>query len=509
LSCRVTLLHLLVGRVPQVLQHDSSTAASISNEVDLVMSFRHENIVRAYYFITWTRSTPQQDTRAVDQFSSFDSVSTATTMLSPARLPQPISPPALLSKGAQLAPVVETPSGTKPSSAGQSSATASAAASVASLAAGPLSSGSNVILSAGSAGHSTTIRVSIGGLDQLGDQGLKVLTSSKPTSSRGVSVNIGSYNNSANNSANTSSAGGAVSGHNSDSNAAGAAVAAPAGLNNAALRASFESSVALARVQQQQRQAQEQQRQAQPQQPVQQMPSFVPMVRAPSSVSIESASSAWRSGRVPAAAVQLVPLTDTLQRACSPQQEYVGGDSLSANYAVSGAHTSGRSAGGLRNAAAPSSFSTAGTSSSLLPMALSSQQLQQDLPRQPAADNVNLQDQLGAQDGVHPQAQRYAQLMPASSPSPLAKSTATASFSVSQSQSVWLQNTASSSGGGSGNKPASKGRSTDEAQTWLIFEYCDGSTLLDLLAPDGPLGPHLTGHSRLVRTSPCFEDYRQ
>jgi hypothetical protein len=277
------------------------------------------------------------------------------------------------------------------------------------------------------------------------------------------------------------------------------------------LRTSFESSVALARVQQQQ--------QGQAQDLVQQMPSFVPMVRAPSSGSTESASSAGRmlwasSGRAAAATVQLVPLTDALLRACSPQQEYAGGDNLSANYAVSGAHTSGRSAGGLRNAAAPSSLSTGGTSSSLLPMVFSNQQLQQDLPQQPAAaaataDNVNLQDQLGLQDRPHPQAQHHTPLLPASSPSPtgLAKTTATASFPVSQSQPVWLQNTASSSGGGSGNKSAFKGRSTDEAQTWLIFEYCDGSTLLDLLAPDGALGPHLTGHSRMVRTTAHVEGH--
>jgi hypothetical protein len=35
----------LVTADVQVLQHDSTTAAAISNEVDLVMSFRHPNIV--------------------------------------------------------------------------------------------------------------------------------------------------------------------------------------------------------------------------------------------------------------------------------------------------------------------------------------------------------------------------------------------------------------------------------------------------------------------------------
>ncbi|KAF8066204.1 ycf42 [Scenedesmus sp. PABB004] len=48
------------GRVVavKVLQHDSTAAAAISNEVDLVMSFRHENIIAAYHFVTWRASEP-------------------------------------------------------------------------------------------------------------------------------------------------------------------------------------------------------------------------------------------------------------------------------------------------------------------------------------------------------------------------------------------------------------------------------------------------------------------
>ncbi|WIA13933.1 hypothetical protein OEZ85_002503 [Tetradesmus obliquus] len=40
----------------KVLQHDSTTAAAVANEVDLVMSFRHPNIVAAYHFVTWAQS---------------------------------------------------------------------------------------------------------------------------------------------------------------------------------------------------------------------------------------------------------------------------------------------------------------------------------------------------------------------------------------------------------------------------------------------------------------------
>jgi hypothetical protein len=41
-------------------------------------------------------------------------------------------------------------------------------------------------------------------------------------------------------------------------------------------------------------------------------------------------------------------------------------------------------------------------------------------------------------------------------------------------------------------------RSVDEAQTWLIFEYCDGGTLLDLMLADGGLSPEVAGARRLV-----------
>jgi len=38
----------------KVMQHDGHTAARVINEVALVMSFKHPNIVQAFDFITWT-----------------------------------------------------------------------------------------------------------------------------------------------------------------------------------------------------------------------------------------------------------------------------------------------------------------------------------------------------------------------------------------------------------------------------------------------------------------------
>jgi hypothetical protein len=37
----------------KVLQHDGGTASAVANEVDLMMSFNHPNVVKAYHFVTW------------------------------------------------------------------------------------------------------------------------------------------------------------------------------------------------------------------------------------------------------------------------------------------------------------------------------------------------------------------------------------------------------------------------------------------------------------------------
>jgi hypothetical protein len=59
-----------------------------------------------------------------------------------------------------------------------------------------------------------------------------------------------------------------------------------------------------------------------------------------------------------------------------------------------------------------------------------------------------------------------------------------------------LNNTYSSYGYSSSGKM--RARSADEAQTWLIFEYCDGGTLLDLMMADSALSPEVAGARRLV-----------
>jgi serine/threonine protein kinase len=37
----------------KVLHHNALSAARVANEVDLMMSFKHPNIVQAYHFVTW------------------------------------------------------------------------------------------------------------------------------------------------------------------------------------------------------------------------------------------------------------------------------------------------------------------------------------------------------------------------------------------------------------------------------------------------------------------------
>lgn len=486
------------------------------------MSFRHDNIVRAYYFVTWTRSTPQQDTRSLDQSTSYESSSTSTATLSAAYPAQPVLlSPGALPKGAQLAPVAECASrgsGARSSGAGQSSKPASAAGSTAASAdglAGPLSSGSNVIHSAGA---STTVRVRIGEFSMPELKVAKAPAGSQATARRFSGTASTSYSNQS--SSNSSSAI-----NSQGNNSVGAGVVAPAQVslgawvgqaeaqNSSKVHAahgSFDVSAAPAKLQEQ------------PQQELV-MPSFVPMMRAVRSTSLESASTAGRTSRtssagLSSAAVQLVPYTAAMPRAAAhleqpkqqEQQERLHSSSTaaaqSAAYDVSGSLTSGRSTAGVRDPTAGSG-TPAVTSSSLIAAAYSNQQqVQKQQTASPGALDQQPVKALLNQLQAQPQAQRFVPVAQPRSPSPVgqkgSQSYSVMSQSQSQSQSpsqfVWLQNTGSSSGGPSGNKPGYRIRATDEAQTWLIFEYCDGNTLLDLLAPDGPLGPQVEGHRRLV-----------
>lgn len=513
--------------LPQVLQHDGSFAAAISNEVDLVMSFRHDNIVRAYYFVTWTRSTADgldAHSLPVDHFSdSFDAAGTgvgasAAALSSMLRAQPVLLSPGVLPKGLQLAPVAEC-SGACSSTAGQSSAPASAAASASSLA-GPLSSGSTVVHSAS---HSSrTIRVSIAGLPVFEPR-----TADVPAGSRGCGPLHGtSSSHSSSNYAGNSAAGSS----NSSSSSAGPQAPLPpqAGSKAAAVQFSFDCPVVHAKLQQAQRLERGQQLE---QVHVGMMPTFVPTLRAAADSGGKSAitrSLLASSAGVPSAAVQLVPFTragsltaaganvgplphgSSQQRhgeQQQPRQSLSGADG--AAYDVLAHHSSSRSHLGLRDATAGSGSTAAGTSLSLIP-AYSSQHLQ----RRAA---------VGSHQAAQPQVEQLAspRFMPVPVPSPSPVMEQSCSFSVPsqsqgqpqsqsqsqsqlQSQPLWLlTNTASSSSAGpSGSRSAPKARPAHEAQTWLILEYCDGTTLLDALAPGGPLGPHVTGHRRLVSGPP-------
>lgn len=50
---KLTLCPLLT--VVQVVQHSQAAAASVANEIDLMMGFHHPNLVSAYHFVTWRR----------------------------------------------------------------------------------------------------------------------------------------------------------------------------------------------------------------------------------------------------------------------------------------------------------------------------------------------------------------------------------------------------------------------------------------------------------------------
>lgn len=54
----------------KVLQHSRAAAASVANEVDLMMSFQHPNIVSALHFVSWRKRKPPK----VDPFETLVSI---------------------------------------------------------------------------------------------------------------------------------------------------------------------------------------------------------------------------------------------------------------------------------------------------------------------------------------------------------------------------------------------------------------------------------------------------
>lgn len=50
----------------KVLQHSRAAAASVANEVDLMMSFQHPNVVSAHHFVSWRKRQPPK----IDNFDA-------------------------------------------------------------------------------------------------------------------------------------------------------------------------------------------------------------------------------------------------------------------------------------------------------------------------------------------------------------------------------------------------------------------------------------------------------
>lgn len=48
----------------KMIEHDSWSADRVSNEVNLMLSFRHQHVVQALYFVMWNR--PYHERRATD-----------------------------------------------------------------------------------------------------------------------------------------------------------------------------------------------------------------------------------------------------------------------------------------------------------------------------------------------------------------------------------------------------------------------------------------------------------
>lgn len=53
--------------VLQVVQHSQAAAATVANEIDLMMSFQHPHLVSAYHFVTWRRRKDRPQHHSGDQ----------------------------------------------------------------------------------------------------------------------------------------------------------------------------------------------------------------------------------------------------------------------------------------------------------------------------------------------------------------------------------------------------------------------------------------------------------
>lgn len=491
--------------VCQVLHHDSSTAAAISNEVNLIMSFRHPNIIAAYYFVTWSRATkaPVQDTRNPDQVYNSDGTfspahSTQQLLYSggPARGPFSNSQQ-LLSGGVAakvpLEPLVEAPSG--------SGTHQSSAAALASTSAGALLSGSSGV-SSGATATSLMLRASLGDqFPQQPDAGAPCGAHMQaPVGCTAVklpwSSAQGTYSTGNSSGSNIMHSAGSSSGNagvmtgssprgtdTQPSSSRSGMYAHPHAAQSAqAVRCVLSGLGAAGDLQQEQP-------------PQQQFLPVLPAHRSPSSDSAAGRGSQSSGGEiVPSGSVQLFPFTTqreppSVQLVELPhQQQRRPSASVSEGiaYEVSVADSSMSASGAP---AACSSSAGAGTSASLIPAAYGAHQQhhQQQVPQQ-----------------------RFVAVLSRDSPSPVGpqQSYSTQSHSqsrsTSQQQAAWLHDTCSTSPGPSGNKLLGKqARSADEAQTWLITELMDGGTLLDLLAPGGQLGPEVATSRRLVSWRPA------
>jgi hypothetical protein len=55
------------GCVLQVVQHSQAAAATVANEIDLMMGFQHPHLVSAYHFVTWRRRKDRPQHYSGDQ----------------------------------------------------------------------------------------------------------------------------------------------------------------------------------------------------------------------------------------------------------------------------------------------------------------------------------------------------------------------------------------------------------------------------------------------------------
>lgn len=461
---------------------------------------RHPNIVAGYYFVTWTRDHGAEEVDTLQRQWTASSItgegasckgsgstadqlhSTAAGTLSSPRSPQPLLAGAAAPRThVQLEPVIEASSGTTTrQSSGQKSAVASNACS---------NSNCSTVSESGPVRPGTAdVKQQTDSQQQPDHMGC--CSSASSSSSGNASHTAGSsgvnmvavFTRSDNNiSVDNNSCGG------------GAAAAATQGPSHIApqqqtsssrTRSSSDNSWASSS---------------------QQLPAALPMLSNCPSVSSNSSSFRGAGGGSAGAApptanssqqlhlptLQLLPFTTLVSQ--HPQQQHMSADEASHQaYEVSNTVTA--------------SSSAAGTSSSFIAAAYGSgQQRQQpwlqqlsldaksDADQQPLSKADCEMRQQRQQELWHNRA--FAVLQDPCEPS-----------EQQQQQHLQppggVQSAASPFGpvndGGKAGAGAARGRGTEEAQTWLIFEFCDGGTLLDLFAEGGPLGPHLQGRRRLV-----------